>query len=188
MKRRSARPFVVEVKHTRTSKASLAPASFAQASLVHVIDRAGPAADPWLTPSPSLPIDRRVRAPVTPSPVIERQEPPVPERRILPCLVPMFAPQSEPDAPTASHAPRPPRSRPPKAEVPPDAAAAGQVVSNAAARRRPATTKMEPVAPDAVPAARVVARAEDRPLPSPRRTAGLRPGERWKRRLPRVLW
>jgi hypothetical protein len=184
MKRRSARPFTVEIKHTRTSRVSLSesPArSPTSQTLWHDVPLV-------LSEAPLA----KASAPVI------RAEPTMPEapaRRILPSLVPMFAPQSEPEVQEAPaeerlarvRRPKPSPVRRPKAadveiSVEADTVQAANTASKIAiktastAGASPAGPVVEALAP--VP----------RTTRLSRKLTALAPGQRWKRRLPRVLW
>ncbi|MGT2486238.1 hypothetical protein ACU4GA_10235 [Methylobacterium oryzae CBMB20] len=189
MKRRSARPFMVEVKQTRSARTSLtAPEARPRPDKILWPELAQAALEP---PAPAP-------APqAAPAPRPERKVPDAPVRRVLPSLLPMFEVPAEPaleaadDAVTESAAetvpaPRARRGRP--------RAAAQEVRPQV-----PAAPPPRPAAPPAPPvdeaAARVLPVASGQasgPGPSPRATAGrrtneLRLGERWKRRLPQFL-
>ncbi|WP_457106949.1 hypothetical protein [Methylobacterium sp. P5_C11] len=174
MKRRSARPFMVEVKQTRSARTSLTSADarrhpdktlwpeLAQAAM------AGAGAGPAPAPAPRP----------------ERKEPEAPVRRVLPSLVPMFQAPAEADAaPAATTVPETRVRRPRSARVP---AAGPDVASRTVSRPRP----IAPPAPPVDEAPPVPAAAGQGPSPrgaTGRRAAELRPGERWKRRLPHFL-
>ncbi len=191
MKRRSARPFMVEVKGARTARASLTAPDL----------RARPENSLWqeLAQVEVKPPQPDVPAASAPRP--ERKEPETPVRRVLPSLVPMFEipaeTESEPDA-AAPPVRRARRGRPPAVAPKPDApnparsirpcgpAVTAPVAAKPATKpRRPAAERSEPAAAPAVP----VPPAEPGQGPSARpgtwrRTKELRLGERWKRRLP----
>ncbi|UIN35220.1 hypothetical protein [Methylobacterium oryzae] len=191
MKRRSARPFMVEVKQTRSARTTLTATEarprpdkilwpeLAQAAL----------APPAPAPAPQA----------APAPRPERKVPDAPVRRVLPSLMPMFEAPAEPVLEAAADeaatdpaaetvpAPRARRGRPRAAALP-----QVQTVPS-----RPAVPTAPPPAPpvDEAPA-RVPPPAASGPTsgqgPSPRSTAGrrtneLRLGERWKRRLPHFM-
>lgn len=187
MKRRSARPVVVEVKRTRSSTSSLADA-FGR-------NRSG--AGLWQ----GVPL--RVDAPTSP-----RREPeprPIlivtaepdsrPAPRVLPSLVPMYVP-SEPEPleeaakaspasrrPRAARRPSAPRTEPEAASTSPEPTVAPEV-----SIAPPAT--VEPSAASLMPPEHAVSPTQPR---TDRRERGerqpeLRRGERWKRRLPRACW
>lgn len=185
MKRRSARPFTVEIKHTRTSRASLNEATA----------RSRKGQDLWgnLTVAAA---DKP--AEMQPAPLVhsEPSRPHTPTRRVLPSLVPMYdmpveAEASEvPDAPGEERLPRVRRVKPPakRTKAPAAADTANSAVDEAQAQQLAAPFKA--VATVEVDAA-VTAGPTVAQVRSARRTqqaATLRPGERWKRRLPRALW
>lgn len=191
MKRRSARPFTVEVKQTRTSRASLANATARSPN--------GP--DLWR----GLPLNAGDKlaevspAPVEPKPVARAApvQPEVQARRVLPSLVPTFAMPVEPEATEERAAPadeRLPRVRRSKQPMKRGPAPAAQVSSMHTAAARPAPQpRMVPV--EATPASPAVPTVITLPAPAKGRTARrnqqlatLRLGERWKQRLPRILW
>ena len=182
MKRRSARPFTVEVKHTpRTSRASL----------THAIGRTRSGADLWRTPFAVSLADRQVEVPATTSAVTEERQAAVPERRVLPCLVPMFALSSDADTSIetlAATEPRSPRVRRVKAKVPQHAVTVERGTSKVVPAHVPLAAMSEPIATDADREAEPVAKTASAHRSQSRTPPGLRPGERWKRRLPRVLW
>ena len=186
MKRRSARPFTVEIKHTRTSRTSLIEAT------AH--SRTGQ--DIWRD-MPLVVADKS--AEVRPAPVTPRESAPpkVLARRVLPSLMPMFSMPVEPEAADAREAPavgRLPRvcritemnKRKQKPVLTATAAASAVVKPTVQAPLTPAiaapalakapTEAAHPTAAQALPGRRV------------QQSPTLRPGERWKRRLPRVLW
>jgi hypothetical protein len=184
MKRRSARPFMVEVKQTRTARTSLTSAS----------PRTRPDKTLWPELAQAVPEAAPQEPRPAPAPRQERKEPEAPPRRVLPSLVPMFDVPAEP-VPVAVHeavddaipAPRVRRARTERA--PAD--------GPAKTPRKPAAPRARPTAPSSeIPAAPVVA-APPVPTapgqaPSPRavtgrRTTELRLGERWKRRLPAFM-
>jgi hypothetical protein len=187
MKRRSARPVVVEVKRTRSSTSSLAAAfgrSHSSKSLWQGLPlRAEAPTSAHQEHEPPAAVVRKVERDAQPAP------------RILPSLVPMFVP-SEPEpqdeaAEVARSTRRPKVERKPRAQrLAPDAPSV------------PAEPKVIAEARDAVPAAVEphLLRAPEPTSPAPatqphsdRRNHGqrrpeLRRGERWKRRLPRACW
>ncbi|SFM16625.1 hypothetical protein [Methylobacterium pseudosasicola] len=180
MKRRSARPFTVEVKHTRTSRVALVDAT----------TRPREHHDLWwdipavTADKPTEPAD----APVVPA---EPARPEAPARRVLPSLVPMFSTASEPEAPEEDEAPtieRLPRVRRVKT-------ASKRAPKPAAEAVRPVFTPAPAIArqPTSAPAAATAAPAQPaampvRPIRLSRQGDTLKAGERWKRRLPRHLW
>lgn len=177
MKRRSARPFMVEVKHTRTARTSLTSS--------HPATRSAKSLWPELAEAETKPTQPDLQA----APAARQEERPAqaPARRVLPSLVPMFEISAEPEATAASEAEpaATPRVRRPRAGVEQTPAA------KSAAKPRRAAPRPEPsVAPEVVEAsARAIPAQPDqapspRPVPSWRRGTELRLGERWKRRLP----
>ena len=186
MKRRSARPFTVEIKHTRTSLALLTDAT----------ERSRKSQDLWRD-LPVIATDKPFEAQRTPIAHSKPARPEVPVRRVLPSLVPMFAMPIEPETPKlpeALEAERIPRVRRSKQTA--------QRQQQPSAQRVPApSVAAKPmVQPQFTPAIAALASAqaptasrepgEVQPRPARRKqqVAALRPGERWKRRLPRVLW
>jgi hypothetical protein len=188
MKRRSARPFTVEVKHTRTSRASLHEAT----------SRSRKGHDLWQ----GLPLvgddEPAETQPVQPTPEA-RAEPiraEAPARRVLPSLVPTFAMPVEPEGPKAPEVPavdRLPRVRRVKPPAEPVQTSAARI--GAGRKPRAGSTAQPQVTPAAVPAPIATSGVEAQPAAAQARAARrtqpaatLRAGERWKRRLPRVLW
>jgi hypothetical protein len=188
MKRRSARPFTVEVKNTRTSRGSLTDATA----------RSRKSNDLWQ----GLPLvaDNRPAEvkPVQPVSVAtsEIAQLEAPARRVLPILVPTFAMPVEPEVQAVHEAPAPerlPRVRRGKSPAEPVQKSAARV---SARRGPPAGPAVQPrVKPAAVPAAITAPVMVSQPTVAQARTVRrsqpaetLRAGERWKRRLPRVLW
>lgn len=171
MKRRSARPFMVEVKHTRASRTALTT-SEPQARPVKVLW-------PELIQAETKPMRPAPEA----APVLqtEAKEPDAPVRRVLPSLVPMFQGTAEPEAELeAEPEPRPRRAR--RERAPAVAPPARQ-----APRAEPVPESRPPAIQPAPAAAAPVGHDQDpapRPAPAWRRTKELRLGERWKRRLP----
>jgi hypothetical protein len=188
MKRRSARPFTVEVKHTRTSRASLTDAT-ARTRKGQDLWR-GIRLDPSDEPSEVKPVQ--------PAPVVHSE--PVQSKalapRVLPSLVPTFSMPVEPEVPevrevpAAERLPRVRRAKPPAEPVQKPAARTGAGRGpRAGSEIQPQVTPAAAPAPIAKPA--VVTQLALAQLRTPRRskpTETLRAGERWKRRLPRVLW
>jgi hypothetical protein len=180
MKRRSARPFTVEIKNARTPRASHSAATarpLSGKSLQHEWAAFIAASKPVSAPKPEV------------SPHQPRPE--APARRVLPSLVPMFEPPNEPDPAVEAVQPKLPRVRRLRAKV---------ERASAAPESNPVTKPNQP--PSAAPP--VLSRAVSNATAAPavailaetrsshaerasRREAGLRPGERWKRRLPRIL-
>jgi hypothetical protein len=185
MKRRSARPFTVEIKHTRTSRVSLIDATARTRTSQNV----------W---GAELTAAANAVAELEPTHV-PRAEPvraETPARRVLPSLVPMFAMPVEAQASELREAPakeRLPRVR--RVKVPAKRTKISAMAEEAmlVADKAQAQQQVAPAAIDAI----VEADAAEVALPfvpqvrSARRTqqvATLKPGERWKRRLPRALW
>ncbi|TXN08258.1 hypothetical protein FV222_01085 [Methylobacterium sp. WL103] len=185
MKRRSARPFTVEIKHTRTSRASLADAT------------ARPHNDQDLWGNLTVAVAYKP-AEMLPAPLVH-SEPlrlHTPARRVLPSLVPMFDMPVVPEDPDVREEPseeRLPRVR----RVKPLAKRTKALA--VATEAKPAANEVEPQRP-ATPSAAVAigeidatansqsAIARLRSATRKQEVATLRPGERWKRRLPRALW
>jgi len=186
MKRRSARPFVVEVKSTRSSRSSLADA--------FTRTRSGPSL--WH----GVPLEAEAKPPApevqprTPAVAASKAAAQEPSRRVLPALVPLYVPSEPEPQERASREPvrsrsvakagRKPRSGPAMVET------TDRLVQ--AAAERPAAPRMaltEPVVPEPL-------QARIAPTMPPRldrrdrsqRHPELRRGEHWKRRLPRACW
>ena len=191
MKRRSARPFTVEVKHTRTSHALLANAT--------ARSRKGP--DLWR----GLPLNAGDKlAEVRPTPVepqsVARAAPvqaEVPARRVLPSLVPTFAMPVVPEGTEERAAlvdERLPRVRRPKQPMKrgPTPAAQVSLMNKAAAKPAPqpriVPVVTTPALPEVPPVTAQPAPAKGRAGRRNQQPKTLRLGERWKRRLPRILW
>jgi hypothetical protein len=186
MKRRSARPFVVEVKSTRSSRSSPAFARTRSGpSLWHGVALEAEAKPP----EPEV----QLRSPAALAvPQAAAQEP---ARRVLPALVPLYVPP-EPEAQDGAQwavarasrpakAVRKPRARPAKVG-PTDGLAKATAAKPLSA---PIAVLDEPVSPEpirahTVPATPSRVRRHD---PSQRHPE-LSRGERWKRRLPRACW
>lgn len=191
MKRRSARPFTVEVKQTRTSRVSLADAT-ARSRKVPDLWRGLPlnAGDKPAEVRPT-PLEPK---PVAPAAPVQAE---VPARRVLPSLVPTFAMPVEPEATEERAAvidERLPRVRRPKQLTKRRLAPAAQVSLMHTAAAKPAPQpRIVPVVP--TPAPPEMPTVITQPAPDKGRAARrskqpatLRLGERWKRRLPRILW
>lgn len=192
MKRRSARPFTVEVKHTRTSPASLADTTA----------RSHKVPDLWR----GLPLNAGdKRAEVKPTPVEPKPVDPaapvqaeVPARRVLPSLVPTFAMPVEPQATeerTALVDERLPRVRRPKQQLTKRRLAPAAQVSlmhkaaaNSAPQPRIVPVVTSPALADVPPVTAQPAPVKGRAGRRNQQPKTLRLGERWKRRLPRILW
>ena len=181
MKRRSARPFTVEIKHTRTSRTFLADDT----------TRTRTGQDLWQ--GQSLVADDK--------PAVMQQMPRVnsqparqeaPARRVLPSLVPMFAMPVEPEAaelspgPAVERLPRVRRVNPPAQRE--RAAESKSAPPAATAQRQAAPAIAVPTTPNASTLVAQPAVAHVRTARRAEQAATLRPGERWKRRLPRALW
>ncbi len=187
MKRRSARPFVVEVKSTRSSRSPLAD-TFTRTrsgpSLWH-----GVALEAEAKPT-AAEVQPRSSAAVEVSKAAAQE----PARRVLPALVPLYVP-SEPEpreqAPgelarnlSVIKVARKPRSRPVVAET------SDRLVRPASERpAAPLPALGEPASPEPLQAITAPAMP---PRPDRRdrnqHHPELRRGERWKRRLPRACW
>lgn len=180
MKRRSARPFTVEIKNTRTSRVSLTDATERTRTSQHV----------W---GAELAASANTADEVQPTPVPHSEPARVeaPVRRVLPSLVPIFAMPVEAEALEVSKAPaqeRLPRVR----QVKPAAKRTKALVMAGAAKPVPdqAQTQQQTTHSSVVTVAEadttVVAHPTVARVRSARRTQQaptLRPGERWKRRL-----
>jgi hypothetical protein len=185
MKRRSARPFAVEIKHTRTSRVSLIDATARTRTSQNV----------W---GGELTAAASATAEVEPTHVL-RAEPvrvEAPARRVLPSLVPMFAMPVESEASEvreASVKERLPRVRRVKQAAKRTKSSAPVDAAKPAAGEAQVQRQVAPSAVDAIAEAdaTVIALPVVSQVRSTRRTqqaATLKPGERWKRRLPRALW
>lgn len=177
MKRRSARPFMVEVKNARTPRTALRDAE-PQARPDKVLwPELVQATEP--KPKPVLPA-------LDPAPAPALKEPDAPARRVLPSLVPMFQNTDEPE-PEPAIEPRRTRTRREKAP------AVAQTVRTSKPVEPLPEIRAAAIRPDARPSKPVSAdpAGPDRSAPprpaSWRRTKELRLGERWKRRLPPYL-
>ena len=186
MKRRSARPFTVEIKHTRTSLALLTDAT----------ERSRKGQDLWRN-LPVAATDKPCEGQCTPIAHSEPAPPEVPIRRVLPSLVPMFTMLIEPETPKLSEAlvaERLPRVRRPKqtAQRQPQPSAQGVPAPSGAAKPTVLPQVTPAIADLASAQAPIASREPGEVQPRPARckklTTPFRPGERWKRRLPRVLW
>lgn len=183
MKRRSARPFVVEVKHTRSSRSSLNDAvehNRAGPGLWHGLDVQGYVERPDSSQQPMVAVRSGDASKLGLEPV----------RRILPSLLPIFAPsepepaaeRTKPASEKVSRVARKPRSEPvPHHEVLEVTPAVGIEALPAQYRPGAAVERVgDPMPrPTRLPVARTKQKSGD---------PALRPGERWKRRLPRVCW
>lgn len=189
MKRRSARPFTVEIKHTRTGRTSLADSNA----------RSRRGQDLWRD-LPGAAADKLAEVQqVKPWPAV-RSEPArieAPVRRVLPSLVPMFAMPVElesPDVLEASVAERLQRIRRVKLPVQREQQSATEVVAvpptptGPKVRRQVSPVIAASTAATASTVSRPPASLQPRAARRTQRAVTLRPGERWKRRLPRVLW
>ncbi|MCJ2072009.1 hypothetical protein MKK75_24935 [Methylobacterium sp. J-030] len=181
MKRRSARPFMVEVKHARTPRTALQVPE----------PQARPDKVLWPELAQAEPKSAQPAFEAAPPPRAEPKEPDAPVRRVLPSLVPMFQgadePEAEPEFPAEAPPRRTRRKRTPVAAQPaPEAAPAEparEVRPTAARAERIATLTVKPVAAAADEPGQGAAPRS----PTWRRTKELRLGERWKRRLPPYL-
>jgi hypothetical protein len=183
MKRRSARPFTVEVKNNRTSIASLTPATARLrsgqtlqsdwASFVAAGEPAAQVSQPAQEVSSHQP---QVKAPV---------------RRVLPSLVPIFEPPTKPEPQVEAAEPKLPRVRRPRAKAEPSLSASesssAQTAPGPPVIGFPVASKAAPAAADLPAAASRAEALPTRPKRAPRGGIGLSRGERWKRRLPRIL-
>ena len=186
MKRRSARPFTVEIKHARTSRTSLTDAT----------TRSRRGQDLWRD-LPVVTADKPAEVQSAPLAHSAAARSEAPARRVLPSLVPMFSMPVEPETPEVREAPpiervsRVRRVKPPvQREQRPRAVAVNM-------RSTPAEPMVYPQVTPAVAAALPAtaptvsiqpASAHPRTAQRTQQAVTLRPGERWKRRLPRVLW
>ncbi|AWN43606.1 hypothetical protein [Methylobacterium durans] len=189
MKRRSARPVVVEVKRTRSSASSLADAfarNHAGAGLWQGV--------PLRVEAPAA-SRRAVAQAAAPVPAAEPEARPAP--RVLPSLVPMYAAsEAEPQEEAVPAPPPAPRRlgaerKPPARRMAPDPVSAPEAPKPALHQLPGAASA--PVAPPAarsLPAERPAATPQPRPDRALRdgHPPELRRGERWKRRLPRSCW
>ena len=186
MKRRSARPFTVEIKHTRTSRTSLTDATA----------RSRRGQDLW----GNLPVaatDKPAEVQSAPAAHSEPARSEAPARRVLPSLVPTFAMPVKPESPKVREtavAERLPRVRRVKLAVQREQQPVTGVV---AARPASAEPMVHPQVTSAIATSRPASASavSTQPASPQPRTARriqqavtLRPGERWKRRLPRMLW
>ena len=185
MKRRSARPFTVEIKHTRTSRAPLTEATA----------RSRKGQDLW----GNLPIAAADKPAEVQAAPLARSEPArveLPARRVLPSLVPMFAMPVEPEtsevtkAPAEERLPRVRRVKPPakRTKILANADVATPVFDEAQAQQQATPAAVTPALAAAFTVFAQPAVAQARTARRTQQAATLRPGERRKRRLPRVLW
>ncbi|MCJ2018991.1 hypothetical protein MKK84_16335 [Methylobacterium sp. E-065] len=179
MKRRSARPFMVEVKNARTPRTALRDVE-PQARPDKVLwPELVQAAEP--KPRPVLPALDAAPAPGL-------KEPDAPARRVLPSLVPMFQNTDEPEPePEPAIEPRRTRTRREKAPAVTPAVRTSTPVETLPEIRAAA---IQPEAGPSKPLAADPAGPKRGTPPRPaawRRTKELRLGERWKRRLPPYL-
>ena len=185
MKRRSARPFTVEFKHTRTSRISLTDATA----------RSRRGQDLW----GNLPVataDKPAEVQFAPLAHSEPARAEVPARRVLPSLVPTFAMPVEPETlgvREAAVAERLPRVRRVKPQTKREQPAAEAVTTRLAPAEPKVQLQVTPAL--ASPASAQASTLSAQPASPQPRTARrtqqavtLGRGERWKRRLPRVLW
>lgn len=178
MKRRSARPFMVEVKHARTPRTALtAPEPQARPAKVLWPELA------QIEPKPAQPV---LEGAPTPRP--ESKESDAPVRRVLPSLVPMFQgadePEAEPEPPVEAAPRRTRRKRTPVAAQP----ARATTPAEPEPEIRPAAIRADVAAAMTVKPVAVEPGKGAAPRPTTwRRTKELPLGERWKRRLPPFL-
>ena len=190
MKRRSARPFMVEVKGTRTARASLNAPTL----------RTRPDTNLWheLAELDAKPPQPEIQAPAPSRP--ERKEAEAPVRRVLPSLVPMFEIAAESESEPEVAAPPVRRSRTRSERTPVDVQAAistpaPKPVAKPVPKSRQVTARPMPTHELPVSAPAPVQATTPAPAAGPaegpsqrpagwRRTKELRLGERWKRRLP----
>ncbi|KAB1080891.1 hypothetical protein [Methylobacterium soli] len=188
MKRRSARPFTVEVTHTRTSRASLTDATARSREGQNLWQGL-----PLIADDKPAEVQRMQPAPIARS---EPVQPEAPARRVLPSLVPTFSMPIEPEAPEVPEVPaeeRLPRVRRlkqlTKREQKPKTKVIAAQPSRAASATQPRVKPASVFTPAETSA--VVARPASVLAGTGRRAEQaltLRRGERWKRRLPRALW
>ncbi|GJE59989.1 hypothetical protein [Methylobacterium trifolii] len=175
MKRRSARPFVVEIKHTHTSRPSQNQSA----------GPARPGKPLWPTLPPEeteQPADAAWYVPeARPSPDVQPvpSQPEAPARRILQSLLPMFVPGEPEPGDEAAASPEPPVARrvgrPRKAAAP----APAPIPAHAAEPDAPVLRATPAVQPA------VERTTSTKPVPARRRQDELGPGQRWKKRLNR---
>ena len=185
MKRRSARPFTVEVKHTRTSRASLSDATARFREGQNLWRGLSLVADDKPAEVQSAPVARSGPG-----------QPEAPARRVLPSLVPTFSMPIGPEATEVREAPaeeRLPRVRRPRQLTKREQMSATMEVTAQLSRPASATQPRGTPAVVSISAETlaVIARATSVLAGTKRRAeqaVTLRPGERWKRRLPRALW
>jgi hypothetical protein len=180
MRRGSGRPFTVEIKSTRKPR----PAPTAGAAC----PPSGKALQHnWAA---FIAASKSVSAP-QPEKSPQRLAPEAPARRILPSLVPMFEPPTEPGRQAEAAEPKLPRVRRSRARAERgSAAAAPDLVTEPNEPPDAASPVVSRAVSSASAAPAVAVRAEAQPSPADRytrRETALRPGERWKRRLPRIL-
>ncbi|WP_082504710.1 hypothetical protein [Methylobacterium sp. Leaf111] len=185
MKRRSARPFTVEIKHTRTSRVSLIDATARTRTSQNV----------W---GAELTAAANATAEVEPThvPCAEPVRVEAPARRVLPSLVPMFAMPVEPadsevrEASAQERLPRVRRVKPPAKRTKSSAIAdvATPVSDEAQAQRQVPTSAVAAIAEADAAGVALPVVAQVRSARRTQQVATLKPGERWKRRLPRALW
>lgn len=180
MKRRSTRPFTVEIKQARVSRTS-ANVSISALHSAHA---------PQSALLPAFEVDAIFRKPEPlPSPKPSLGD--SPKRRVLPCLVPMYELSSEPEpriATAEAHSLRVRRPRIRSERVPavtePDSAPMPIVprvaVSSIATEAKPRAIEKSAV----LPPQSQISRPERVRMS---RDKLLGPGDRWKRRLPRIL-
>ena len=190
MKRRSARPFTVEIKHTRISRALVSDATERSRSgkdLCHDL--------PVVAADKTVGIQK-----VEPGPVVhsEPAQPAATARRVLPSLVPMFSMPVEPgtsgprEAPTEERLPRVRSVKPTSQRGQKRVVKVAPAPLVAAKPRVQLQVKPVLAAPAVAQTSTLADQSASVQAHAARRARQqrivLRPGERWKRRLPRVLW
>ncbi|EIZ82529.1 hypothetical protein WYO_4883 [Methylobacterium sp. GXF4] len=183
MKRRSARPFTVEVKNTRPSRVALADTT----------TRPRESQTLWWD-LPTETAEKPAVAQPAPTAPVASAPPEAPARRVLPSLMPMFTTEDEPDtaadeAPSIERLPRVRRAKvaaKPATKRAPKAEAARPIFTPAPAVSRPAPAPSAPAPARA--AVNQPAAMPTRAIRLSRQADTLKAGERWKRRLPRHLW
>jgi hypothetical protein len=183
MKRRSARPFTVEVKNTRPSRVALADTTTRPRENQTLW---------WDLPTETA--EKPAVAQPAPAAPVASAPPEAPARRVLPSLMPMFTTEDEPDtavdeAPSIERLPRVRRAKvaaKPATKRAPKAEAARPIFTPSPAVSRPAPAPSAPVPARA--AVNQPAAMPTRAIRLSRQADTLKAGERWKRRLPRHLW
>lgn len=185
MKRRSARPFTVEFKQTRTSRVSLIDATARTRTNQNV----------W---GAELTAAANAAAAIEPTygPRAEPVRVEAPARRVLPSLLPMFAIPVEPadsevrKAPSEERLPRVRRVKVPakRTKISAMADEAMLVADEAQAQRQVAPSAIDAIVEADATAVALPFAPQVRSARRTQQIATLKPGERWKRRLPRALW